>query len=168
MPVMYKPISPKKLKLNGLRAKLEKHARPYADGIKRDFEKTYSTWSAESKPQQIVKVEIDDNGVRITNDLIGDIYQFVHDGTEGPYEIKPKRAKRLKFSSGYNAKTVIGQIRSQSGGPTGETIYSKGVTHPGIKARNFSKIIMPKWRKPFFDAMKRALDEWASQSGHKL
>jgi len=163
MPIILKPISPKKLNISGLRAEIEKQAKPYADGVKRDFESTFSTWSQDSKPKLNVKTNINLNGaVSIEVDVVGEIYTFVHEGTK-PHEIKAKNAKRLRFTSNYNAKTVIGQIKSQSGGASGEILYRQRVFHPGFKGRNFSKLIMTKWRQPFFKAMQRALDNWAKK-----
>lgn len=168
MVAIYKPIKPKHLKYAGLQKKLIKFARTYADGVDRDFRKTYETWSKESQPTQRTSISVTKTNVSIQNEVVGKIYGFVDKGTQGPYEIKPIRAKRLRFNSGYNAKTVVNQIRSSGGGPTGEIVYSLGVTHPGIEARNFSKNIMRKWSNPFFKAMQRALNEWAKESGHSL
>jgi hypothetical protein len=168
MPVIFKPINPKHLKAEAFTRAIEQEARPYAEGVKRDFEKTFQNWKAEHKPTLTVKVNINPNGgVSIEIDVEGQIYEYVHEGTR-PHDIMPRRAKRLKFQSGYQAKTLPGRIASVAGGPSGDTVFARGVEHPGFPGRKFSQQIVKKWRQPFYKAMQRALDKGAKDSGHAI
>jgi len=69
----------------------------------------------------------------------------VDEGTR-PHIICAKRAKRLRFPSGYYAKTTPGIIGSVAGGSYGPDIYRVCVMHPGFEARRFSQIIARKWK----------------------
>lgn len=168
MPILFKPINPDKLKVEAFREALKEAAKPYADGVKRDFEKTYATWSRKSQPALNVDINVNaEGGVSILVEPQGRIYEMVHEGTR-PHVIRIRRAKVLAFRSPYAPKTVPGRIGSGEGGASGGIIYRRVVNHPGTKPRNFSKIIMQKWRKPFYDSMQRALERGADRSGHGM
>jgi hypothetical protein len=98
----------------------------------------------------------------------------VADGIKSDYEgtkehiILPKNAKRLRFQNTYTAKTVPGVIGSRSGGPSGDTVFSNGVIHPGTEARNFTKIIEKTWQSKFKRIMEKAISNAAKRSGHAL
>lgn len=70
------------------------------------------------------------------------IYNFVDKGTE-PHEIRPVRAKALRFNTGYQPKTLARPARTVSGGgkATGPEVFAQVVHHPGSEAREFSKTI---------------------------
>jgi hypothetical protein len=166
MPVMFKAITPKALKVNEIYKAIESGAKVVEKGILKDYEATTRTW--DHKVDFRAELNINPNGgVSITVDTDDEIYEFVHEGTK-PHVIRPKAGKRLRFQGTYTAKTVPGVIQSKGGGASGEFHYSAGVNHPGTKARNFSKAIFAKW-KPFFErAMERALAEGAKRSGHAI
>lgn len=168
MPVIFKAINPKRFNDKAFAAALEREAKPYADGVRRDYEKTFQNWQAKHKPRLKVEIKVNLNGgVSIDIDVEGEIYTFVHEGTR-PHRIKPRRAKRLAFQSGYKAKTLPGRIASAAGGPFGETVFSQGVQHPGFEGRKFSQLIVQKWREPFYKSMQRALNKGAKESGHAI
>lgn len=74
------------------------------------------------------------------------IWKYVDQGTK-PHPILPKRKPLLKFrwdgKGSYKAKTLPKPARTVSGGGTtqGNIVAMKAVNHPGIEAREFSKII---------------------------
>jgi len=166
MPVMFRPIVPKALKVDEIYKAIEQNAAVAQKGILKDYEATTSTWN--HKVNFRAELTINPNGaVSITVDTDDEIYTFVHEGTK-PHVIRPKAGKRLRFQGTYTAKTAPGVIQSRQGGASGEFIYSAGVNHPGTKARNFTKAIFNKW-KPFFERqMERALSEGAKRSGHAI
>lgn len=101
-----------------------------------DYAKTTATW---------------DHGVSFTATTSGDgigqivgtddrIYGYVDEGTR-PHMIRPRKARRLKFATGYRAKTSPGVIGSRGGGASGPIAYARAVRHPGSAARNFTAII---------------------------
>lgn len=70
------------------------------------------------------------------------IYLYVDQGTK-PHEIKPVRAKLLRFTTGYQPKTLAKPARTVGGGgtATGDQVFAKIVHHPGTEAREFSQTI---------------------------
>ena len=166
MPVMFKPITPKALKVQAIYDSIEKQAKVVEAGILKDYKETTRTWDHKVDFRAELTINLN-GGVSIVVDTDDEIYTFVHEGTK-PHVIKPRQAKRLRFQGTYTAKTVPGVIQSREGGASGEFQYSAGVNHPGTKARLFSKPIFRKW-KPFFERqMQRALDEGARKSGHSI
>lgn len=119
-------------------------------GVKADYGVTQQTWKHRAKFKIASKL-----GERIisTND---EIYGYVDAGTR-PHIIRAKRGV-LSFKSGYRAKTSPNTIASRNGGAFGENRYAKMVKHPGVSARNFSKVIAAKWRKLLPSIMQRSLD----------
>lgn len=167
MPVAFKAISPKALKVDEIYKAIELNAAVAKKGILKDYQKTTQTW--DHKVDFEAELIINPNGgVSITVDTDDEQYFWVHEGTK-PHEIRPKKpGGKLRFQGTYTAKTVPGVIQSRSGGPSGEFQYRDVVQHPGTKARLFSKPIFKKW-KPFFERqMQRALDEGAKKSGHAI
>lgn len=70
------------------------------------------------------RVVTENNTVYLMNIKFGDIVLFLEEGTKGPYIIRPKNGKALKFKIGDN------------------TIFAKKVEHPGIEARKFVKKVL--------------------------
>lgn len=62
-----------------------------------------------------------------------------------PHKIKAKRAKYLKFRTGYKRKTRKGAIRSRPGGPSGGVAFAKEVKHPGYQGAEITKSIHAKY-----------------------
>ena len=92
-----------------------------------------------------------------------EVYHYVDEGTR-PHIIRPVRASRLRFKSGYNAKTKPRKIGSQAGGAFGDTVYAMQVRHPGSKAREFSPTIQKRRRKPFTRRMVGAMQKAGSNA----
>lgn len=167
MPVAFVPIKPKAFKSDAFVKEVTREATKAKDGMHNDYKKGVSSWTTkvDFNAELIVNPS---GGVSITVDVDNEIYTFVHDGTKA-HTIKPKKpGGKLRFQGTYTAKTTPGIIQSKSGGPSGEFVYRNIVQHPGTKGRNFTKLIMKKW-KPFFQrSMKRALENAAKKSGHSI
>jgi len=72
-------------------------------------------------------------------DITDKPFMWVDQGTRGPYPIPKSGSGRLRFQTGYTAKTVMGSaIGALPGGPSGPFIVRRHVTHPGLKPRNMS------------------------------
>ena len=66
------------------------------------------------------------------------IFGYVDKGTKGPYIIAAKNVPRLKFRTGYSARTAPSAKYNQGSGQSfGSWVSTKTVIHPGIAARNF-------------------------------
>jgi hypothetical protein len=106
--------------------------------VLRDLESTVRTWT--TKPAFDVTITEQRGDYSVIAGTDNKIYGYVNDGTK-PHDIKPKRSKYLRYSSGFKAKTRIGIIGSVEGGSFGNDIFSKGVHHPGFIGRGFTKKI---------------------------
>jgi hypothetical protein len=135
------PITPNAKKINFSRfadaAKLG--LRDAAEAAVRDFEKTTATWN--HKVEFVIKEQKD--GFLVGTD--DRIWRYGDVGTRA-HRIVARRAKRLRFSSGFTAKTRPGFVGSQAGGSTGGPVFAQGVDHPGTTARGWSKLIAAKYR----------------------
>ena len=79
-----------------------------------------------------------------------------------PYWIFPRRpGGRLAFQTGYDPKTrPIAKANVGSGTASGETVFSDGVLHPGIKGREFSqtyreRIVQPNLKNTIVKRVRR-------------
>lgn len=119
--------------------------------IKVDFEITVASW--DNKPSFSIRA----SGWQREIGTDGDIYSMLNAGTKA-HRINPKRGKVLKFSGPFSAKTVPNQIMSGPGSQGSAETFSKGVNHPGTKARNWDKTIAKKWRRLLGRQFQRAID----------
>lgn len=119
--------------------------------IQTDMRVTVQTW--EHKPSFPIGSPSDYRRIIATDDAV---YAYVNDGTR-PHRILPK-GKMLRFRTPFQSKTLPNQIMSRGGSVGSAEVFSRGVNHPGTKARQFDITIKQKWDKQFRDIMQRALD----------
>lgn len=162
--LVYKVIKPSRLKEDALRLTLLNEIRKVGTQIKADFEKTTASWDHKVAFEEQVSLA---GGPQVEIYTTDKIYGYVDQGTR-PHAIRPVRAKALRFQSGYKAKTAPGVIGSGAGGPFGDTVFSKGVQHPGNAPRGFSKEIEKIWTPRFKRAMEKAMSQAAKASGHGM
>ena len=166
MPSMFRAIKADLMKLDAYAKPIKAAAERTKQGMLRDYQAGVATWRHPVSFESQVVFNLN-GAVSVRVDTDDDIYTFVHEGTK-EHIIRPRRARSLRFQSGYQAKTTPGAIKAGPGGSFGATVYSKGVMHPGSAARNFTKTIFDKWTPFWGREMKRALDEGASKSGHSI
>lgn len=126
-----------------------------AKAIKVDFGVTTQTWddrpkvsiAAPSPYQREIVVE-------------SEVYAMLNEGTKA-HDIKPKRGSVLRFQTPFRSKTVPNDIRSRKGMKGSVTVWSRGVHHPGTKARNWDRNIAEKWQARIGDIFQRAIDSAA-------
>lgn len=165
MPVIFEPITPKAFNSKAFVIELEKAAKQAEKGMLKDYQSGVSTWSHKVRFNSETTIN-PNGGLSIIVDTDDEIYTYVHEGTRA-HDIKPRRAKRLRFLNTYTAKTIPGVIQSRSGGSSGSVVYSRGVRHPGFPGRYFSKPIRRKWQPLLQRQLQRALDKGAKESGHE-
>ena len=164
--LVFKQIKPKKLTQYAFRLEALNALRKTARGMKKEFEKTVSTWS--KKPD--FKTEISFTRKNEPSVLVGtdnEIYGYVNDGTE-PHPIFPVRAQMLRFQSGYKAKTSPKIIGSKAGGPFGEFVFRSYVEHPGTEPRDFDIEIQKMWQPRFKREMEKALSKARKKSNQAI
>ena len=167
MTLRVRAIKPGPFKADAIFKRLRKAAERATDLADKEFKKTYKTW--DHKPKFTKKVKVTGKGIEWVVGTDDQIYQWVSDGTKGPYPIPKSGPGLLVFPSGYKAKTTPNILFSQRGGPFGSPVFVKGqVMHPGIKARNFDTTVVqyvnPWWVKWTEDAIKTG----ARESGHGM
>jgi hypothetical protein len=163
--IRLRQIKPKGFRVEPFKTELDRAGTQVAADVLQDFKRTTATW--QHKVTWTKQVVATAGQVLLNVGTADAIYRYVDEGTR-PHVIRPRRARMLRFATGYQAKTTPGVIGSGPGGARGPVVYAKAVMHPGTKARGFSKAIAKKWRKPFAVAMQRALDKGAAGSGHKV
>lgn len=113
-----------------------------ARALKEDLLGPTETWN---EPPDLV-MSTPAPGVRQveTND---EKYNWLDEGTDGPYDIKPKKAGgRLRFTVPFTPKTSASFTSGLGGrGPT--VRYERAVKHPGIKPRSWVERIQKIWEE---------------------
>lgn len=133
-----------------------------ANLVQRDLQSTVATWSTKPKFSVTIEQSGGDYAVLATTD--SDVYGYVDSGTR-PHVIRPKRSRYLRFSSGYKVKTRPSIIGSQDGGSFGDDVFSRGVHHPGTKARQFTKVIATRRQKTTEQEISAAIAKVNRQQG---
>jgi hypothetical protein len=129
-----------------------------ANDIAAEYAKTYRSWK--HKPTFTKTVSVANTGFLIVVATTDEIYNYVDNGTR-PHRILPRNFKNLRFRTGYTSKTLPGVLNSWSGGASGPVVFSKGVKHPGTKARGFSKMIARHFAQMWPGRMQAAIDQIA-------
>lgn len=136
--IKFIPILPKVAKLidqNRLQRELRNALNHIASIVKDDFEKTVKTW--EHKPTfRKEGPRLTGDGLEVSVSTNQEAYTYVTRGTR-PHLIRPRRARRLRFQTGFKAKTRPRVISSRAGGASGSVAFARAVQHPGTEARDF-------------------------------
>lgn len=160
-----KIIKPKRFDAKAFMAEIAKEMKALQKEMGKDFDATVSTW--DDKPKFEDEFEQNANRIRTFTGTSDEVYTYVSKGTKA-HLIRPKRAKVLAFQGTYSAKTMPGTIKARSGGASGDMIYSRGVKHPGTKARKFDELIVAKWEPLYSKRLSAAIDRGAKASGHGI
>lgn len=130
----------------------QRAAQRAAQELVEDHQQTTRTWT--HQPRWTVRV----SAAAITVTTSDRIYAYVDRGTRA-HIIRPRRAKRLVFRTGYHAKTRPGSLLAGHGGATGPFVFSLGVHHPGTEARDFSGQLEKRWKRRWPSLLQAALHE---------
>lgn len=142
--------------------------------IQKEFKNVVKKWK--HKPKFVINTEIGRRLLMVTvapekSGMGNNIFRWVDSGTGkwGPkhsaYPILPKRTNKsglLKFQTGYSPMTApVAKYNVGTGGHFGGWVSSKGVMHPGITPRLFTKTINeelnPSLRQRIENAIRRAI-----------
>lgn len=129
--------------------------RREADAVRKDmlddFNRTTATWQHKVRFTSKVQASAGAGGVRIEVSTKDPIYGYIDQGT---------RVRYATMSPDFSPKTQPDVILSVPG--KGRRLFvNKKRPRPGIKARNFSKIIAKSYFKEFRRRMQNALDRFA-------
>lgn len=122
-----------------------------AAAIKVDFNVTTVTWN--NRPSVTVTTE---SPARVLVWISNPVYYYVNFGTR-PHDIRPVRAKALRFPSSFRPKSSMTRLSSGKGMKSSSMVFAKYVRHPGSKARQFDTRIATKWESQFPIIMQRTI-----------
>lgn len=115
------------------------------------YRKTWATWK--HKPELQVDIAADSVEISVNDD----VWNWLNAGTEA-HEIRPRNARVLAFNGKFSPKTQPGVIGSGAGSSGGNKIFSRGVQHPGTKARNWTQAIEDKHDLDIQELVDAAID----------
>lgn len=150
-----KPATP--FKSSVFREEMEKTAATIAKDATADFKRTVATWKDKPKFNTVIKTGAAGGGVTITitPDPVTP-YLFVDEGTKVRY---------ATMSPDWKSKTEPNVVQAFPG--KGKKLFvSKKHPRPGIKARNFTKLIAKTYKTELQKETKNALARAARRSGH--
>lgn len=110
------------LNASAMIAAVRRAVKQAADDAQKDFEATTDGWK---HPVVFEQVPVSDGIIVGTED---EIWQYQDEGTR-PHPIVPRNAAVLRFPAG------------------GGVVYTRRVSHPGTKARGWTKMIATKWQR---------------------
>lgn len=158
--IFFKGVSKTKIDQSKVRKVLRAEGMSIAADMMLDLLVTTATWEHNVKFKRVVEVK--GEGITIMVGTDDKIWSWLVEGTPA-HLIFPKKAPVLKFRNVYTAKTIPGVLTSKPGGSSGQWRSSKGVIHPGIKARKWDEALAKQWEKKFPKrveaAIQRALAE---------
>src|SRR3990167_7635756 len=133
----------------------------YARIVMKEFRKTVSTWEEEVE-FVVVKAFPRSGTIEVMVYTDNQKYKWVDKGTP-PHDIwagwytNKSNAKNLSFFVPNIPKTIPNKIESGIGSVGDTHIVTPYVQHPGIKPRNFDKIIAKKMQPIFREMMQTAI-----------
>lgn len=96
-------------------------------------------------------------GIRVFPSGAGaDTYALINEGAR-PHTIRPRRARMLRFQTGYRAGTKPRILSSQAYVRSGKIISTGIVHHPGFEAREFTQTIAAEHAQEFEEDMQDAI-----------
>lgn len=122
-----------------------------AKDMQEDFARTTATWDHDVTFDVRRASEYE-----VTIGTTDAIYAMLNAGTPA-HLIFPRNGRYLAFSVPFRAKTVPGSIHSGPGSVGSQTVYSRGVAHPGTAAREWAKTIAETWRDVWPDRLQRSI-----------
>lgn len=138
--------------MKALPGAVKKGMRQAAEAVREDFLLTVQGW------EHPAEFTIEEQGDAITVSTDDRIWKMVNEGTR-PHVIVPKNGKALVFGAGGRPKTTPGRLRSGGGAKGNAVIIRPWVNHPGTKPRNFTALIMKRWRRGVQPFVRAAIEE---------
>lgn len=118
----------------------------------RDVKKATAAWKTP------LELELDDDNGSVTISTDDDRYKWVDEGTK-PHEIRPVRAKVLRFTSGSGVRSEIARRKAKGARRDVGVTYAKSVSNPGIRPRSITEKIMASRRLQIMSSVDDAIEE---------
>jgi hypothetical protein len=153
---LVKSIKPKKLNIDQIRLNLLNALRAEGRAIAKEFDKTTATWKGEKpKFEMLISLTSKDATVIVGaggSKLGANKWTWIDEGTK-PHKIKAKSEPTLWYRKGFTPKTRVNTLSSFAGASFGSYGRPKEISHPGIRPRNFSRVVVKRRKKRFTKAM---------------
>jgi hypothetical protein len=156
---MVKAITPRKLDVAGVRSNVIRALETEGREQARLLQGTVSYWSS-NPPQFVYDVEMGYADVTLRvypkEGSAATIWGYINSGTPA-HIIQARNAPYLKFRTGYVAGSRPGTWTVAAGYYTGGWRRKLKVRHPGIKARNWTKLLEEDRRAQFYGKLMDAV-----------
>ena len=139
--------------MKALPGAVKKGMRQAAEEVRKDFEQTVAGWD---NPAEFTITGGSDGSFTVGTD--DRVWEYVDKGTP-PHVISPKHGKVLVFGVGGRPKTTPGRLRSGGGSKGNIVVIRPWVNHPGTKPRDFTALIMKRWRRGVQPFIRAAIEE---------
>jgi hypothetical protein len=153
------PIIPAPIDIPAVLSAIETELNNTVKAARDDFKKTTRTWLTRVD-FILIMAQKRGQDLEAATGTNNKIFGYVTRGTR-PHIIRPRRARVLRFMSGYRAKTIRRRIGSNAGGSSGSPVFSSEVHHPGSQGREFEEAIAEKYQvvlqKRLQDTLNKAL-----------
>ncbi len=139
--------------MKALPGAVKKGMRQAAEAVRQDYLLTVKGW--EHPAEFSIDEQGDGSFVVGTDDQR---WKWTDEGTP-PHIITPKNGKVLVFGAGGRPKTTPGRLTSGGGSKGGVVVIRPRVNHPGTKPRNFTALIMKRWKRGVQPFIRSAIEE---------
>jgi len=160
MPLFVKSIRPLPIKPERIRLEILNALRKEGTVQKKLLRQTTAHWSGD-KPTFTAEISLTGGDANLLVGPIGNTmgvkkWVWTDEGTK-PHIIRPKRARALRFRSGYKSGSRPGTFVTGRSSYSGGWVSAQIVHHPGTKARNWSSLLLKERFLPFNTAMNAAV-----------
>ena len=158
-----KPIRPEKLDSQAVAVEITRVLHGEGKLQVRELGKTVKSWTRKVGFAYEVDLSGRDASV-LTGPATGNvkIWNYINEGTR-TRPIVPKRAKALRFRTGYKAKTRPWHIGSGRSSHTGDWVSTKLVRAHSIQAREWTGTLVSKRKRPFARNINSAIKRGAAR-----
>jgi len=132
--------------------KINKNVAKQQKIFARDVKKATAAWKTP------LELELDDDNGSVTISTDDDRYKWVDEGTK-PHEIRPVRAKVLRFTSGSGVRSEIARRKAKGARRDVGVTYATSVSHPGIRPRSITERVMASRRPRILSSVDDAIEE---------
>lgn len=111
----------------------------FAAIVQRKLQTATRTW--QHRPDFNIQVLAESSGrARVSVTTTSEIFGYVNEGTRPHFIAPKKRGGVLAFNSKFSPKSTPGSLQARRGSSGPPMVFSRGVHHPGTKARRFDEV----------------------------
>lgn len=160
---VYARPSLKDMGIDTARQEMLNELRSIGRAISNDLKQTVKDW--DHPPQVQMKISLTRNDPQAGVEVYVDspVLHMLDVGTKG-HIVRPVRAPRLAWQTGFKMKTQPNRLWSNPGGKSGPWATSMGHWIKGVEPRHYSEALSERWDKPFLERMEAAAHRGAAKA----